>query len=345
MPTDAQTLTNIIATEGYDKLSKRALLESILAAVASGGGGGACSDQSGIGSPVGVKTPGFVGQLYTDTTGPNYWRSTGLTAADWTAIGGSGVVSPFSTTPSGSEVLFGYRNWGGLPGVTKVTAIGPAPQDSISIAFTSDLQTFDGSVLTSIDLTNNNNGGLTLMNNTSLNSIILTALQQVSGELNVQYCSALSVLTAPALTLLGGPLITTSSALTSIVLDLVTSINGSVSAFDGINGVGCAVLSSVSLASVITVTGNVNFSACPLFTSVNLSAWVPTDGTTINFQGDGLNAASVELILRRCVLASVTTCTVALNLGTNAGLASLSAQGQADYAALVTAGNTMLSNP
>jgi hypothetical protein len=61
--------------------------------------------------------------------------------------------------------------------------------------------------------------------------------------------------------------------------------------------------------------------------------------------GCALNAASIENVLRRCVLAGVTTCTIDLSGGTNAGLASLSVQGQSDYAALVTAGNTMSINP
>lgn len=63
-----------------------------------GGGGGGLSDWGqaatahfhGTGSPVGVVTPGGVGDLYVDDTTPALWQATGLTSADWTQVGGGG---------------------------------------------------------------------------------------------------------------------------------------------------------------------------------------------------------------------------------------------------------------
>ncbi len=37
----------------------------------------------GSGSPIGVVTPGFLGQFYSDTTTPALWEATGATNADW----------------------------------------------------------------------------------------------------------------------------------------------------------------------------------------------------------------------------------------------------------------------
>lgn len=37
----------------------------------------------GTGSPVGVVTPGFAGQLYQDNASRAFYRSTGTTSADW----------------------------------------------------------------------------------------------------------------------------------------------------------------------------------------------------------------------------------------------------------------------
>jgi len=54
----------------------------------------------------------------------------------------------------------------------------------------------------------------------------------------------------------------------------------------------------------------------------------------MDFGSCALSPTSVELILRRCILAGVTTCTIYLAGGTNAGTASLNAQGQADVATL-----------
>ena len=57
----------------------------LLCQIAQGGGSpGTCTFQSGAGDPTGVATPAFIGQLYHDTTGDVYWRSTGLASADWT---------------------------------------------------------------------------------------------------------------------------------------------------------------------------------------------------------------------------------------------------------------------
>jgi len=52
--------------------------------VTSGGGGGT-NNQSGAGSPIGVKTPAYVGQTYTDTNG-GFWQAVGLTSSDWQQV-------------------------------------------------------------------------------------------------------------------------------------------------------------------------------------------------------------------------------------------------------------------
>lgn len=125
-------------------------------------------------------------------------------------------------------------------------------------------------------------------------------------------------------------------------------------------------LTSIDLSSLISVSGNFQLSATtlttlslPAFTtlggdlfcdnttlvSVSIPVLVLLNGNTYAFDSSALDAASVEGILARGVASAVTSATIRLDGGTNAGLASLSAQGQADYAALVTAGNTMTSNP
>jgi hypothetical protein len=93
-------------------------------------------------------------------------------------------------------------------------------------------------------------------------------------------------------------------------------------------------LTSVDVPLLVTISTDTLCSACPGLKSFNAPLWVPTDGTTITFNGDALDGASVELILSRCVLAGVTTCTIDLSGGVNAGLLSLGAQGQLDAATL-----------
>ena len=95
-----------------------------------------------------------------------------------------------------------------------------------------------------------------------------------------------------------------------------------------------AVLTTLSLPLLASVGDYFYCYANTGLTTVDVSSWLPTDGTIIFFNGNALNATSVELILRRCVLAGVTTCGIDLSGGTNAGLVSLSPQGVADAATL-----------
>lgn len=114
--------------------------------------------------------------------------------------------------------------------------------------------------------------------------------------------------------------------LTSVNLDSMATVNGTFNTNSNS-------LTSLSLPSLVTVTADfLAFSS--LLISFSAPLWVPTDGTTIDFNNCALNIPSVELILRRCVVAGVLACTIDLSGGTNAGTASLSAQGQADVATL-----------
>lgn len=61
-----------------------------------------CTFQSGAGSPVGVAVPKFIGQLYHDTVADTYYRSTGLTNADWTLI--SGAAAPLVVWSPTTEI-------------------------------------------------------------------------------------------------------------------------------------------------------------------------------------------------------------------------------------------------
>jgi hypothetical protein len=240
-----------------------------------------CHMESGAGSPVGVTTPGFLGQLYHDTTADTYYRSTGLTSADWVEISG-GVcpiisdVGPMDLCIEGSTTLSGDVSFPNL---------------------TSDFGDF---------------------------GILIALLPNVTG---IDFPSLVSM--SSLLSLQGNPL------LSSFQIPLLVSL------------VGLSIgnnpqLTSLVFPSLVTNLGNMDVASCPILSTFSAPLWVPADATTINFTGDALNASSVELILRRCVLAGVTTCAIDLSGGTNAGVASLNAQGQAD---VVTLGAQLVINP
>jgi hypothetical protein len=121
--------------------------------------------------------------------------------------------------------------------------------------------------------------------------------------------------------------------------------------------------------SLLSTEGGMSMDNCPLITSLSFPSLASMDGgMTINFvnlvelslpqmiydcsfadfTGCALSAASVEAILARAVVSwDVSICNLDINLsgGTSAGLASLSAQGQADYATLIGEGNMIVLNP
>lgn len=240
-----------------DKKLQDAVIVYLLCKIANGGGG-ACAAQSGAGSPVGTATPAFVGQLYHDTVADTYYRSTGLTNADWTAIGAATVGVTFLSTAIGE---------------LEITEDDTTP------------------VINFPNCTSINDGNFLIVGNA-----LLTALN------------------APAII--------------SFTADLTIS--------------GNPILTSIDLSSWVSCVGNVSMLGNPALTTILCPSWVPTDGKNLNFSGCALTATTVELILRRCVLAGVTTCTITLNGGTNAGTASLNPQGQAD---VTTLGAQLTINP
>lgn len=100
-------------------------------------------------------------------------------------------------------------------------------------------------------------------------------------------------------------------------------------------------LTSLDLGSMITCLGNFSTAFCIALVSVNVSNWVPTNGTSLDLSNCALDQASVDLVLHRCVLAAVTTCNIDLSAGTNA---TPSAAGLVDKGNLIAAGNTVSTN-
>ena len=90
----------------------------------------------------------------------------------------------------------------------------------------------------------------------------------------------------------------------------------------------------MNLEALVTVGDTFDLYNNSALASLNVPLWIPTNGTNIDFSSSALNAISIQQVLRRLVLAGVTTCTIDLSGGTNAGVASLNAQGQADVVTL-----------
>jgi hypothetical protein len=62
--------------------TERQLLVKILMQLKANQSAGSTS-QNGVGSPIGVKTPEYIGQVYIDTSTDNVWFSNGLGSSNW----------------------------------------------------------------------------------------------------------------------------------------------------------------------------------------------------------------------------------------------------------------------
>jgi hypothetical protein len=187
------------------------------------------------------------------------------------------------------------------------------------------------------------NAGLLVEHDNSLVSVSAPAAATSDVGFSFIDCSKLVSLSLPVLSISGSVpfnavLVINCPLFSSFTAGSLTACNANV------DFIQLPALTSLDLCSVVSVAVELVVSSCASLSSLNVASFVPTNGLSIDCSACALDVTSVELVLRRCVLAGVTGCTIALDGGTNAGLASLSVQGQADYAILF-AGNTVTINP
>lgn len=164
-------------------------------------------------------------------------------------------------------------------------------------------------------------GGLAVDNTFGPTSLSLPGLLKASGNLELGGLLNLETMNLPALVSVGG--------------DFFLDSNGT---FSG-------TFTSCSLPSLTTLGGDLNASNCPNLADFSAPLLTYRNGGTYDFRNCALSAASVEGILARALASGVTSATIQLEDGGNAGIASLSTQGQNDYADLLSAGNTVTANP
>ena len=312
MSIDYLTLAKTVRAAGVDSPAElEELCRQILVDRPTGGtwppSGGGGSNKDASGDPTSV-TPDYVGQYYRDTATGNIWKANSTTPGDWTLVVQDMGVRWEPTNLSLKEAL-GFFTYGPLNGsYSKISFLQASSLPGFDIATSNCL--FDFPNLTNIDAGHSQRGSFssTAGNGLTFNASILTSIDK---DLSIYFSSDL-VLNFPAL----------------------VSINGS------IYGDSCSNI-SVILPDLIMVVGDIDFHGST-FAVLNISSLIPTDGKILNFGGCNLTSVMVQQILRRCVLAGVTTCIIDLSGGTNAGTSSLNAQGQSD---VTTLGAQLFINP
>lgn len=171
----------------------------------------------------------------------------------------------------------------------------------------------------------------------AVTSLDLSGLKRVYGGLFIDTMSSLTTVNLDSLVSVGGIFLFSTSTMALISLPVFTTLGGTITANT------CPNLTTFSAPLWATASADLQLDNNVL-TSISIPSLVLGNGQTYAFDNNALSAASVELILARAVASTVTTASIFLNGGTNAGLASLSVQGQTDYAALITAGNTVNIN-
>lgn len=217
----------------------------------SGGTPTVCAPQEGADSPVGAATPDFIGQLYHETGDDTYWRSTGLTNADWVEISGGGPCENIFTTQALSLDVFIFQTDDSLAVIELGSVTSVVSQFNIS-GFPA-LTTLHIQSIISI-------GADFIIESIPLTQIDLSALVTVATNTTIQYCASLTSVLVPNWVPTDG----TTIAFNNCALD-VTSVDlilhrcvlaGLTSATIDLSGGTNATPSVTGLADKATLIGN-----------------------------------------------------------------------------------------
>jgi len=125
-------------------------------------------------------------------------------------------------------------------------------------------------------------------------------------------------------------------ALTTVTFGALTSVAGTFRLFS------CNLLATITGLAGVTFLNNVQITACPILTSLDVSGCIITNGKNLNFQDNALDQASVDGVLAMAVAnAGYVSGNIILDSGTNS---APSVTGTADKNTLILRGVTVATN-
>jgi len=170
---------------------------------------------------------------------------------------------------------------------------------------------------------------------TILTSVSFPALKRITGILYLDSSSIITSVNFNALQTVDTEIHFDSSGLPSLSLPALTTIGGGTPTLVQYNGI----TPEMMIPALFCDSSNA-------LATISIPSLVFENGKIYTFDACALTAATVEHILARIVASGCTHAFVTLDGGTNAGLAALSAQGQADYnTAKVVRGNSVSVDP
>lgn len=293
----------------------------------------ACEALNGIGSPVGVLTPEFIGQLYSDTQyGPEiHYRSTGLTSADWELITLGLVWSPTASVVTDRAVSMRIDSAGvvgdspvlvlsGVQSYTAPNTFGVISSQRIIEFHAPNLVTVGPSSLGRIYFYSNS--ALTKINLPELVSVQCTGGTNPFG-FEIRTCSQLVDLSVPKLQSVIG-------------YSRCVSIQNNVK------------IETINFPSLVTASGAGGVQlpfwcyGCTLLANLTMPVYVPINGANHTFTTNALTAESVNGLLARFVAnPAYVSGVIDMTGGTNS---APTGQGLIDKATLQARGVTVNTN-
>lgn len=309
----AQTLLSTAVSEGYEKLSERELKECTLAA-ASGGG------------------PPPPAKFWTPTSFPleaDLGFTLGVTNLNTFAFSDSGNLVGLLTVAFPMVGASNIIDFDGESTLLSVTGNSITSLNSLILTNCSNLTNVGFSSL------NHMNGDVDISNNAVI-TVDFSSLQVASGNLQFAFNQIASI-SLPVLVTMGGDFnLHDDLAVTSISLPSLSMVGN----ITTVNDASLTTLNCPALTSLFG--GNFNCPFCPLLTTVNIGSVIIADFGVITFDSCALNAASINAILRRCVVSNLQNSDIELANGTNA---APTGQGLLDKATLLLSpGNTVNTN-
>jgi hypothetical protein len=264
-----------------------------------------------------------------------------------------------TTTPADLESRMEVFSFGPTPGFTSFTYNGTANIGGFVFVGVPTLASFSAPNLVSIDPLSVGGNGISIntcaltnfsapnletacfigiVSNPDLTSLNFPKLRTVLGSGGLGFAvggnASMTSFSVPLLQTIVGQVEFFSTAITVASFPSLTSVTGDIVASGGLDS-----MTTLSLPNLVTLNGRMLFTLCTALTTVDLSSYVPSNGVLITFTGCPLNAASVNLILRRCVLnASFTSGELDL------GGAAPTGQGITDKATLIGRGVAVNTN-
>lgn len=214
-------------------------------------------------------TPDFIGQIYKDTNTGNLWRANSLTPGDWTLELQNSKMrwTPNNGNLPGQIMFSGWENDPAMIGITSII-LEAATLEDIDVENAGDLVSLSCPNLT--NLTGGNTG--LYINNLYSGTTLLFPLLATAGGVNIGLC----------------PLLTT------------LNISGFTSAAGNFAVQSCSSLVSLDLSALVSCE-QLLCTLNPSLSTVDVSAWVPTNGKVQSLAGNALTDTSVNAILARCV--------------------------------------------